>query len=120
MNFSPWRYPGIRRHHDERTTWDGGLEQPHSHGKHPHRNTKIVLDRLARAIGHLTSVRTMVENGRDCSEVLIQLAAVRSAINGICKVILRDHLDHCIVGAVETGDMETIEELNKAIEMLLK
>ena len=120
MNFSCGRYSGIRRHHDEHTPWDGGLERPHSHGKHPHQNTKVVLDRLARAIGHLASVRKMVENDRDCAEVLIQLAAVRSAINGICKVILRDHLDHCIVDAVETGDMETLEELNKAIEMLLK
>ena len=120
MNFLPGRYSGIRKHHDERTPWDGRLEQPHSHGKHLHQNTKVVLDRLARAIGHLTSVRKMVEDGRDCSEVLIQLAAVRSAINSICKVILRDHLDHCIVDAIETGYVETIEELNKAIEMLLK
>ncbi|HWR23870.1 MAG TPA: metal-sensing transcriptional repressor [Feifaniaceae bacterium] len=120
MNFLCGRYPGIRRHHDETIGRDGELAIPHSHGKHAHQNTKAVLDRLSRAIGHLTSVRNMVENGRDCSEVLIQLAAVRSAINGICKVILRDHLDHCIVDAVETGDMETIEELNKAIELLLK
>ena len=120
MVFSNPRYSDIRRHHDEHTPWDGASEHPHSHGKHPHQNTKVVSDRLARAIGHLTSVRKMVENGRDCSEVLIQLAAVRSAIYGICKVVLRDHLNTCIVNAVETGDMATIEELNKAIEMLLK
>jgi DNA-binding FrmR family transcriptional regulator len=62
----------------------------------------------------------MVEDGRDCSEVLIQLAAVRSAINATCKIILKDHIDHCIVDAVESGDMQTIEELNKAIEILMK
>ncbi len=120
MDFSLGRCSDIRRHHDEHSHWDGEPEHLHSHGKHSHQNTKVVLDRLARAIGHLTSVRKMVENGRDCSEVLIQLAAVRSAINGICKVVLQDHLNNCIVDAVETGDMETIEALNKAIEMLLK
>jgi DNA-binding FrmR family transcriptional regulator len=62
----------------------------------------------------------MVESGRDCSEVLIQLAAVRSAINSTCKIILKDHIDHCIVDAVETGDTETIDELNRAIEILMK
>jgi DNA-binding FrmR family transcriptional regulator len=62
----------------------------------------------------------MVENGRGCAEVLIQLAAVRSAINGTCEVILKDHLDHCIVEAVETGDKKTIDELNRAIELLMK
>jgi len=79
-----------------------------------------VLDRLSRAIGHLSGVRAMVEEGRDCAEVLTQLAAVRSSINGICKVILQDHLDHCVVDAVETGDTEAMEELNRAVALLLK
>jgi len=99
-----------------------GHEHTHIHGSHSHThtNTKAVLNRLARAIGHLGSVKKMVENGRDCSEVLIQLSAVRSAINGICELILSDHIDHCLVDAVETGDTETIAELNKAIRLLLK
>jgi len=93
----------------------------HSH-EHPHHhtNTKAVLNRLSRAIGHLTSVRGMVEREHDCAEILIQLAAVRSAINRVCEVILKDHLDHCIVDAVKTGDTHAVEELNKAIELLLK
>jgi DNA-binding FrmR family transcriptional regulator len=62
----------------------------------------------------------MVEDGRDCSEVLIQLAAVRSAINRTCEMILKDHLEHCIIDAVKTGDMEAINELKRAAELLLK
>ena len=50
--------------------------EPGAHG-HVHANTKAVINRLARAIGHLESVKKMVEDGRDCSEVLIQIAAVR-------------------------------------------
>ena len=92
----------------------------HSNNHHSHKSTKAVLDRLARAIGHLTSVRGMVEEGRDCAEVLIQLSAVRAAINKTCEVILKDHLDHCIVEAVETGDTKKLEELNKAVELLMK
>lgn len=98
---------------------DGGSGHNHGH-RHSHTQTKKVLDRLSRAIGHLTSVRTMVEDGRDCSEVLIQLAAVRSAINGTCKVILKDHMEHCIVDAVHTGDEAALDELNRAIELLMK
>ena len=96
-------------HHDA----DGGKP-------HVHENTKAVLDRLSRAIGHLTAVRTMVQDGRDCPEVLIQLAAVRSAINGVCELILQDHIDHCIVDAVNTGDTEAVDDLNKAIKLLMK
>ena len=43
------------------------------------------------------------QDGRDCSEILIQIAAVRSAINNIGKIILKDHIDHCVVDAIETG-----------------
>ncbi len=82
-------------------------------------NTKAVLNRLARAIGHLESVKRMVEDGRDCAEVLIQLAAVRSALNNTAKIILKDHIDHCLTDAVESGDQQAIDELNLAIEKFM-
>lgn len=53
------------------------IEQNLSHTHtHSHEHTKEVSNRLARAIGHLQKVKQMVENGDDCSDVLIQLAAV--------------------------------------------
>ena len=84
---------------------------------HTHKETKAVLNRMSKIIGHMEAVKTMVENGRDCSEVLIQLAAVKSAIGG--RVILKDHIDHCIVDAVRENDTEAIEELKKAIDKFL-
>lgn len=94
----------------------------HAHGAHPHvhENTKAVLNRLSRAIGHLESVKKMVENGRDCSEVLIQIAAVRSAINNIGKVILQDHIQHCLVDAVENDDEQALDDLCQAIDKFIK
>ena len=62
----------------------------------------------------------MVEDDEDCSDVLIQLAAVKSAINNTGKVILKDHMEHCIVDAVNTGDESAIENLNKAIDHMIK
>ena len=96
-------------------------EHTHSHSHtHTHTNTKAVLNRLARVIGHLQSIKHMVEDGRDCSEVLIQLSAVKAAINNTGKVILQDHIQHCLVDAVETGDMEAVQELSKAIDSFIK
>ena len=93
----------------------------HGHGHtHTHENNKAVLNRLSRAIGHLESIRRMVEDGRDCSEVLIQLSAVRAAINNTGKVILHDHIQHCLVDAVEHGDTEALDELIKAIDRFIK
>ena len=104
---------------------EDGTRIEHSHGEghshtHTHTHTKAVLNRLSRAIGHLESIRRMVEEGRDCSEVLIQLSAVKAAINNTGKVILQDHIEHCIVDAVESGDHEALEELNKAIDRYMK
>lgn len=99
-------------------------QEEHTHAQgvhsHTHTHTKSVINRLSRAIGHLTAVRGMVQQGRDCAEVPTQLAAVRSAINGACEVILKDHLEHCIVDAVKSGDMKTLDELKRAVELLMK
>lgn len=102
-----------------------GTEYSHSHGgeqehKHRHENTKAVLNRLSRASGHLESVKRMVEDGKDCSEVLIQLSAVIAALNNTGKVILKDHMEHCIVDAVESGDDTALENLSKAIDRFIK
>ena len=104
---------GIPHTHDD--------EHTHGHGHH-HSTEHIrqVTNRLARAIGHLESVKKMVEEDRDCAEVWIQLAAVRSALTNTGKVILKDHMDHCIVDAVEHNDMRAIEDLNRAIEQFIK
>jgi len=98
-------------------------EHPHDHARghtHSHEHTAAVSNRLGRAIGHLEAVRKMVEDGRDCSEVLIQLAAVRSALASTSRIILKDHMEHCIVDAIEEHDQGAIEELGRAIDRLLK
>ena len=95
------------------------LGATHSHG-HVHENQKAVVNRLARAIGHLEKVKRMVEEGYDCTDVLVQLAAVRSAIDNTGKVILQDHMRHCMVDAVDAGDMDAIDDLCRAIEKYMK
>jgi len=98
---------------------DEHLHEHHEH-LHQHTNTKDVLNRLSRAIGHLESVKRMVEDGRDCSDVLIQLTAVRAALGSTSRIILKDHLEHCIVHAVESNDQTAIEELEHAIDKLIQ
>ena len=102
-------------HHNDH----GGTGLVHRH-VHSAEEKKKVMNRLSRAIGHLEAVKRMVERDEDCSEVLIQLAAVRSAINNTGKVILKNHLDHCIVEAIEQNDMETIRALDEAIDKFIK
>ena len=115
------------RHTDWRMNWglehahlhEDGTSHGHEHGHH-HPNSKAVSNRLARAIGHLEAVKRMVDREEDCSEILTQLAAVRSAINNAGKVILMDHLNHCIVEAVEEEDYDKIKEFGDAIQKFVK
>ena len=94
---------------------EDGTVVEHSHGEHGHHHshahTKAVL---------MESIKRMIEDGRDCAEVLIQLSAVKSAINNTGKIILQDHIEHCIVDAVEHGDKEAIKELEVAIDRFVK
>ena len=102
-----------------------GIAHEHIHEhrhKHPHvhENQKLVSNRLARAIGHLQKVKRMVDENEDCSAVLVQLAAVRAALESTGKVILQDHIQHCIVDAVEEGDEQAITDLCAAIDKFFK
>ena len=97
----------------------------HTHGeqhghKHTHTQTKAVLNRMSRLIGHLESIKKMIEEGRDCSDVLIQLSAVNSALQGVGKVILKDHIEHCIVDAIRDDDQEAIARIDKAIDQFIR
>ena len=91
----------------------------HTHHHSPEQ-TRALVNRMSRAIGHMEAVKKMIEEERDCSEVLIQLSAVRSAINNIGKLILQEHIDHCVVDAVESGDRQVLEDLNAAIDKFFK
>ena len=103
------------------TTHAHSHTEAHSHSHpHVHESKKNVVNRLARAIGHLEKVKRMVEDDCDCAEVLIQIAAVRAAIENTGKVILQDHIQHCIVDAVEEGDDQAIASLCAAIDKFMK
>jgi len=90
----------------------------HSHPAHHHspEEKKRQLNRISRVIGHLQHVKRMIEEDEDCADVLVQLSATRSAITGLGKEIINEHISHCITHAIEDGDTAAIEEFQKAIE----
>ncbi len=102
----------------------GDHSHGHHHGDHSHTHDpaeiKKIVNRLSKSIGHLESVKRMVEDGRDCTEVLVQLAAVRSEINNAGKALLKEHMAHCIVEAVEENDNEAVNKLNDVIDKFMK
>ena len=80
---------------------------------------KNVLNRFSRAYGHLGAIRRMAEEHRDCEEILIQLLAVRSALNNLGKSLLGEYLQKCTPEDIEEGNAEEIEKLKKAIDLFI-
>ena len=96
------------------------MEDYHSQQNHSHHHSpeekKRQLSRISRIIGHLQHVKMMIEDDCDCSDVLVQLSAVKSAITGLGKQITSEHIEHCISHAVQDGDTEALDELRSAID----
>ncbi len=92
----------------------------HSHNHtHDPQAKKRQINRISRMVGHLEHVKKMIDNDEDCAEVLIQLSAVRSALDGLGKEIITEHLDHCIMHAMEDGDTKALKDFEKALQQYL-
>ncbi len=88
---------------------------------HKHESNDDVLKRLARIEGHVRGIKRMVEEGTPCPDLLVQIAAVRSALNNVGQIILEDHLKHCMVRAVENGDFENaMSDLKLSLDRFIK
>jgi DNA-binding FrmR family transcriptional regulator len=86
-----------------------------------HQHTKQIADQLARTAGHVAAIKGMVEDGRPCTDVLIQLAAVRSAIDRAAKLVLEDHLESCLRGAAANGTAdEEWDRLKEALDRFIR
>jgi DNA-binding FrmR family transcriptional regulator len=93
--------------------------EEHGHGHthvHDPEKKKKQLNRVSRIIGHLEHVKKMIEADEDCSDVLIQLKAVRSAVGSLSKEIIEEHTLHCIAHAIEDGDQEKIQDFIRAMQ----
>lgn len=72
--------------------------------------------RLNRAIGQLNGVKSMIDDNRYCGDVLTQLSAAESAVHSISAILLRNHLETCVVEQIEQGNTEIIDEAMQLIK----
>ena len=79
-------------------------------------NKPKLLNRLSRIEGQVRGIARMVEDGRYCIDVLTQVQAVRAALARVETEMLKDHLGHCIEGAIVSGDRA--EQRRKASELI--
>jgi DNA-binding FrmR family transcriptional regulator len=85
-----------------------------------HKQRKAVRDRLVRAEGHLRGVVKMIDEDKECPDILLQIAAVKAALEKAGTLILEDHIEHCLAEAVRSGDAEQqMKELRAALQKLI-
>ena len=75
------------------------------------RSTPRVTRRLNRVIGQLNGIKGMVEQDRYCKDVLTQLAAAESAVQAISRLLLKEHLETCVVEQIQEGNIEVVDEV---------
>jgi CsoR family transcriptional regulator, copper-sensing transcriptional repressor len=99
-------------------------DHSHDHSAHPHvhseESLKRIVNRLSRIEGHVRGIKTMVQQNSPCPDVLLQIAAVRGALDRVARIVLDEHLSECIARASKEGNIETeIEQLKAALDRFL-
>lgn len=85
-----------------------------------HKQRKNVRDRLVRAEGHIRGIIRMIDEEKECPDILIQIGAVKAALEKAGMIILEDHIEHCLIEAVKSGDVEPqLQELKTALQKLI-
>jgi DNA-binding FrmR family transcriptional regulator len=93
------------------------------HSKHTHResdNKSKLINRLNRLEGQIRGIKSMVEEDVYCDDILIQVAAVKSALDAFSSSLFEEHLKTCIVRDIKADDPTIIEEVLTTIKRLTR
>ncbi|MFB6366052.1 metal-sensitive transcriptional regulator [Paenibacillus elgii] len=94
-----------------------------SSARKSHHSDKVkanLITRLNRIEGQIRGVKGMIEKDTYCDDVLNQIAAIQSALNGVGKLLLEGHMKSCVIERIQTGEHEVIDELLTTIQKLMK
>ena len=76
--------------------------------------------RLNRIEGHVRGIKRMLNDKEDCDSILIQLSAIKSALNQVIIKVLEGHMETCVADCVQAGDDEALDRLKSALALVLK
>ncbi|MDD6295762.1 MAG: metal-sensing transcriptional repressor [Treponema sp.] len=96
---------------------------PHCSGKHKardEREKKELMNRLKRIEGQVRGLEGMLENDAYCTDIIMQVTAVTSALNSFNKVLLGNHIKTCVADNIRAGNDDVIDELTQTLQKLMK
>ena len=106
----------------DNTTKEHNHNHRHSIHEHVHSEESLrkIVNRLSRIEGHVRGIKTMVQQNTPCPDVLLQIAAVRGAIDKVARIVLDEHLTECVARAARDGNIDAeMEELKAALDRFL-
>lgn len=92
-------------------------------GKHKDRDEKEykdLMNRLKRIEGQVRGVEGMLEKNAYCTDILIQVSAINSALNSFNKALLANHMRTCVADNIREGHDEVIDELVVTLQKLMR
>lgn len=81
---------------------------------------KDLIHRLNRIEGQIRGIKKMVESDTYCTDILVQVSAVNAALNSFNRVLLANHIRTCVSDDIRAGKEETVDELVKVLQKLMK
>lgn len=81
---------------------------------------KLLVNRLNRIAGQVNGVKNMVEDNAYCTDILIQVSAITSALNSFNKELLSEHIRNCVSDDIKDGKYETVDELVEVLKKLMR
>ncbi|HLO83672.1 MAG TPA: metal-sensitive transcriptional regulator [Nostocaceae cyanobacterium] len=110
-------HDNLDHHHTDENHENGGSVHPHIHSEE---SLRRIVNRLSRIEGHIRGIKTMVQQNSPCPDVLLQIAAVRGALDKVARIVLDEHLTECIARAAQEGNIDVeIEQLKAALDRFL-
>lgn len=107
-------------HQNEHNTCESGPNCQDRQSHHSDKTKKNLVSRLNRIEGQIRGIKGMVDKDVYCDDILNQIAAVQSALNGVGKMLLEDHMKSCVIERIQAGEEEVIDELLTTITKLMK
>jgi len=87
---------------------------------HSEETKKNLITRLNRVEGQIRGIKGLIEKDTYCDDVITQISAAQSALNGVAKMLLETHMKECVADRIQEGDLQVLDEVLVTIQKLMK
>lgn len=87
---------------------------------HSEKTKKNLTTRLNRIEGQVRGIKNLIDKDAYCDDVLNQISAIQSALNGVSRILLEEHMKSCVIDRLQEGDLDVIQELSETMKKMMR